>query len=69
MIGYEDGYRHSKWLSFMSERIVAAKELLSEKGVLFISIDENEYCQLKLLCDDVLESKIILQHLYVKQSL
>ena len=44
MIGYEDGYRHSKWLSFMSERIVAAKELLSEKGVLFISIDENEYC-------------------------
>lgn len=53
MIGYEDGYRHSKWLSFMSERIIAAKELLSEKGVLFISIDENEYCQLKLLCDDV----------------
>ncbi len=49
----EDGYRHSKWLSFMSKRLKIAKQLLSENGVIFISIDDNEQAQLKLLCDDV----------------
>ena len=48
----EDGYRHSKWLSFMSKRLRIAKRLLSDKGVIFISIDDNEQAQLKLLCDD-----------------
>lgn len=47
----EDGYRHSKWLSFMSKRLKIAKRLLSDKGVIFISIDDNEQAQLKLLCD------------------
>ena len=47
----EDGYRHSKWLSFMSKRLRIAKRLLSDKGVIFISIDDNEHAQLKLLCD------------------
>ncbi|MBO4850136.1 MAG: site-specific DNA-methyltransferase [Prevotella sp.] len=50
----EDSYRHSKWLSFMSKRLKIAKRLLSEKGVIFISIDDNEQAQLKLLCDEVL---------------
>ena len=49
----EDGYRHSKWLSFMSKRLRIAKRLLSDKGVIFISIDDNEQAQLKLLCDEV----------------
>lgn len=49
----EDSYRHSKWLSFMSKRLKIAKRLLSEKGVIFISIDDNEQAQLKLLCDEV----------------
>lgn len=49
----EDSYRHSKWLSFMSKRLKIAKQLLSDKGVIFISIDDNEQAQLKLLCDDV----------------
>ena len=49
----EDGYRHSKWLSFMDKRLRIAKQLLSEKGVIFISIDDNEQAQLKLLCDAV----------------
>lgn len=48
----EDSYRHSKWLSFMSKRLEIAKRLLSEKGVIFISIDDNEQAQLKLLCDE-----------------
>ncbi len=49
----EDSFRHSKWLSFMEKRLVLAKELLSEKGVIFISIDDNEQAHLKLLCDEV----------------
>lgn len=49
----EDGYRHSKWLSFMSKRLRIAKKLLSDKGVIFISIDDNEQANLKLLCDEV----------------
>lgn len=47
-----DGYAHSKWLSFMSERLEIAKRLLSDKGFIFISIDDNEVFQLKLLCDE-----------------
>lgn len=49
----EDTYRHSKWLSFMSKRLRIAKQLLSDKGVIFISIDDNEQAQLKLLCDEI----------------
>ena len=49
----EDSYRHSKWLSFMSKRLRIAKRLLSDKGVIFISIDDNEQANLKMLCDEV----------------
>ena len=49
----EDGYRHSKWLSFMDKRLKIAKKLLSDKGVIFISIDDNEQASLRLLCDEV----------------
>lgn len=49
----EDGYRHSKWLSFMDKRLRIAKRLLSDRGVIFISIDDNEQANLKLLCDEV----------------
>lgn len=49
----EDSYRHSKWLSFMNKRLKIAKKLLSDKGVIFISIDDNEQANLKLLCDEV----------------
>lgn len=45
--------RHSAWLSFMEKRLKLAKELLSEKGVILISIDENEILQLKYLCDSL----------------
>lgn len=49
----EDCYRHSKWLSFMSKRLRIAKRLLSDRGVIFISIDDNEQANLKLLCDEI----------------
>ncbi len=52
-VDIEDGYRHSKWLSFMHKRLSLAKNLLSEDGAIFISIDDNEFAQLKLLCDEI----------------
>lgn len=42
---------HSAWLMFMSPRLQLARDLLSKDGVIFISIDENEHANLKLLCD------------------
>ena len=48
-----DGYAHSKWLSFMEKRILIARELLSDDGFIFLSIDDNEVFQLKLLCDGI----------------
>lgn len=48
-----DGFRHSEWLSFMEKRLKLAKQLLSDKGVIFISIDDNEQAQLKMLCNDI----------------
>lgn len=44
---------HSGWLSFMYPRLLLAKDLLRDDGVIFISIDDNEQAQLKLLCDEV----------------
>ena len=51
----QDTFRHSKWLSFMSKRLELAKHLLSEKGVIFISIDDREQAGLKLLCDRIFD--------------
>ena len=47
----EDAYRHSKWLAFMEKRLRLAKNLLKDTGVIFISIDDNEVAQLKILMD------------------
>lgn len=44
---------HSAWLTFMYPRLYLAKQLLSNDGVILISIDDNEYSNLKLLCDSV----------------
>ena len=62
-----DKYRHSKWLSFMEKRLRIAKYLLSDQGVILISIDENEYANLKLLCDEIFdESNFIASYLWKK---
>ncbi|MBI4712601.1 MAG: site-specific DNA-methyltransferase [Planctomycetes bacterium] len=52
-VDMEDGYRHSKWLSFMESRLKLARSLLKHTGVIFISIDDNEVAQLKILCDTI----------------
>lgn len=44
---------HSAWLMFMYPRLLLARDLLKDEGVIFISIDDNEQANLKLLCDDV----------------
>ena len=44
---------HSAWLTFMYPRLLLARDLLTDDGVIFISIDDNEQANLKLLCDDV----------------
>ena len=52
-VGREDLFRHSTWLSLMSERLRIAYKLLSKDGVIFVSIDDNEQAQLKLLMDEI----------------
>ncbi len=65
----EDSFRHSKWLSFISRRLKIAKRLLSDKGVIFISIDDNEQAQLKLLCDEILgERNFVSQIIWRKKT-
>lgn len=49
----EDGYRHSKWLSFILKRLKVAKQLLASNGVFFISIGSDEVAQLTLLCNEL----------------
>lgn len=44
---------HSAWLSFIYPRLYIARELLRDDGVIFISIDDNEQAQLKILCDEI----------------
>lgn len=48
-----DLFSHSKWLSFMDKRLRVARQLLSDKGVIFVSIDDNEDAPLRMLCDDI----------------
>jgi adenine-specific DNA-methyltransferase len=52
-IGLDDTFRHSKWLSFMEKRLRIAKRLLTNEGVIFISIGDDEVSQLKGLMDEV----------------
>lgn len=62
----DDSYRHSKWLSFMNKRLRLAKNLLKETGVIFISIDDNEASQLKLLCDEIFGEDNLLDVFYIQ---
>ena len=57
LVPVENPFRHSYWLSFMKKRLELARDILSKKGLIFISIDDNEFVQLKLLCDEVFLEK------------
>lgn len=53
VVGKDDAYKHSKWLSFMKKRLIIAKELLKDDGLIFVSIDDYEQAYLKVLMDEI----------------
>lgn len=58
--------RHSIWLSFMEKRLKLARPLMKDDGVIYISINEDEYANLKLLCDSVFECSNYITTITVK---
>lgn len=64
----EDSYRHSKWLSFMESRLKLSKQLLGNNGVLFISIDDTEYANLKFLCDKIFSENKVETYIWCLQD-
>lgn len=64
----DDGFRHSKWLSFMGERLKIARELLTEEGAIFIQINDIEVAQLKLLCDSIFDESNFLNIISVNMK-
>lgn len=60
---------HSAWLTFMYSRLFLGRELLKDDGVIFISIDDNEQAQLKMLCDDIFgEENFIAMNIHKNNS-
>ena len=59
---------HSAWLMFMAPRLMLARDLLTEDGVIFISIDDNEQANLKLLCDGVFGEENMIANFIVIRS-
>ena len=59
---------HNGWLSFMYPRLLLARDLLSDDGVIFISIDDNEQANLKLLCDDVFNEESFVSNTVVNRA-
>ena len=57
LVDKNDSFKHSKWLAFMEKRLKLAKPLLKSSGAIFISIDDNEVAQLKMLCDEIFGDK------------
>ena len=53
----EDPFRHSKWLNFMEKRLKLARNLLKKSGLIFISINDVEIAQLKMLCDEIFQEQ------------
>ncbi len=53
--GYNDNFNHSTWLTFMKNRLEAARELLRNDGVIFVHCDSNEQAYLKILLDEIFD--------------
>ncbi len=51
--GYNDSFNHSTWLTFMKNRLMVARELLSKEGVIFVHLDDNEVKYLGVLLDEI----------------
>jgi len=61
-------FRHSYWLSFMKKRLQLCWDILSSDGILYISIDDNEMAQLKLLCDELFTENCFVTTIVVQMS-
>ncbi|ATZ21494.1 site-specific DNA-methyltransferase [Mesoplasma tabanidae] len=61
-----DNLKHSKWLSFMKKRLSLSRELISDNGLIFISIDDKEYAYLKVLMDEIYGEENFLATIVVK---
>lgn len=59
---------HSAWMTFMYPRLILARELLSDDGVIFISIDDNEQADLKLMCDEIFGEENFISTLSVENN-
>lgn len=60
---------HNGWLSFMYPRLLLARDLLAKDGVIFISIDDNEQANLKLLCDEIFgEENFVAKFIWKRRS-
>ena len=68
-VGKDDLTRHDKWLCMMTPRLKLLRELLTEDGVIFISIDDNEVGHLKILMDDIFgEGRFITNFIWKKKG-
>jgi len=63
-----DGRYHSNWLNMMYPRLKLARNLLSDDGIIFISIDNNELSNLKLLCNDVFGEECFIETMVVNRA-
>lgn len=59
---------HSKWLSFMYPRLLLARDLLKDDGVIFISIDDSEQANLKIICDEIFGPDNFVTNLHIQMS-
>ena len=65
----ENGRYHTDWLNMIYPRLLLAKDLLSDSGVIFISIDDHEYANLKKICDDIFgEQKFVANLIWRKKN-
>ena len=65
---YDDNLEHSTWLSLMKPRLELLRRLLTDDGIIFIQIDDNEFAYLKVLCDEVFNRSNYLNTITVKMK-
>lgn len=65
---YNDNFNHSTWLTFMKNRLLIAKELLREDGLIFINLDAIEEAYTKVLCDEIFNVSNFVNVITVKSS-
>lgn len=65
---YNDNFNHSTWLTFMKNRLIYAKKLLSKNGLIFVQCDDNEQAYLKVLMDEIFTVDNFVNNISVKMS-